>query len=141
MSLHEELLSQQQETINSFIGSLEEDICQNSQQAQRLMEQQSSSYLLKSIIGEVGALIVKEQQKASKLQILEEINKEAKEIVNEQHHRLKEARLNLTIPLISKVEASEAVIYGGARPKVKSQGLSNICDTKCFSSRNCSQEI
>ena len=51
MSLHEELLSQQQETINSFIRSLEEDISQNSQQAQRLIEQQSSSNLPKSIIG------------------------------------------------------------------------------------------
>ena len=121
MSLHEELLSQQQETICSFIWSLEEDITQNSQQAQRLVEQQSSSNLPKSIIGQVEALIVKEQQNASKLQILEEINKEATEIVEEQHCRLVEARLNLTTPLTSKVEASEAGIYGGARPKVKSR--------------------
>ena len=77
MSLHEELLSQQQETINSFVRSLEEEISQNSQQAQRLMEQQSSSNLPKSIIGQVEALIAKEKQNASKLQILEEINKEA----------------------------------------------------------------
>ena len=121
MSLCKELLSQQQETINSFIRSLEEDISQNSQQVQRLMEQQSSSNLPKSIIGQVEALIVKEQQNASKLQILEEINKEATEIVEEQHCRLEEARLNLTIPLTSEVEASEAEIYGGARPKVKSR--------------------
>ena len=80
MSLHEELLSQQQETINSFIRTLEE-ISQNSQQAQRLMEQQSSSNLAKSISGQVEALIAKEQQNASKFQILEEINKEATEIV------------------------------------------------------------
>ena len=118
MSLHKELLSQQQETINSFIRSLEEDISQNFQQVQRLMEQQSSSDLPKSIIGQVEALIVKEQQNASKL---EEIDKEATEIVEEQHCRLKEARLNLTTPLTSKVEASDAEIYGGARPKVKSR--------------------
>ena len=122
MSLHEELLSQQQETINSFIRSLEEEISQNSQQVQRLMEQQSSSNLPKSIIGQVEALIVKEQQNASKLQIPEEINKEATEIAEEQHCRLEEARLNLTTPLTPEVEASEAEIYGGTRPKVKSRG-------------------
>ena len=122
MSLCKELLGQQQETISSFIRSLEEDISQNSQQAQRLMEQQSSSNLPKSIIGQVEALIVKEQQNASKsLQILEEIIKEPTEIVEEQHCRLEEARLNLTTPLTSEVEASEAENYGGARPKVKAR--------------------
>ena len=121
MSLHEELLSKQQETINSFIRSLEEEISQISQQAQRLMEQQSSSNLPRSILGQVEALIEKEQQNASKLQSLEEINKEAIEIVEEQHCRLEEARLNLTTPLTSEVEASEPEIYGGARPKTKSR--------------------
>ena len=120
MSLHDELLSQQQETVNSFIRSLVEEISQNSQQAQRLVEQ-SSSNLPKSIIVQVEALIAKEQQNASKLQILEEINKEATEIVEEQYHRLEGARLNLTTPLTSEVEASEAKSYGGARPKVKSR--------------------
>ena len=120
MSLHNELLSQQQETVNSFIRSLEEEISKNSQQAQRLMEQ-SSSNLPKSIIGQEEALIAKEQQNASKLQILEEINKETTEIAEEQHCRLEEARLNLTTPLTSEVEASEAESYGGARPKVKSR--------------------
>ena len=100
MSLHEELLSQQQETINSFIRSLEEEISQHLQQVQSLMEQQSSSNLPKSIIGQVEALVAKEQQNASKLQILE-INKEATEIAEEQHHRLEEARWNLTTPLTS----------------------------------------
>ena len=120
MSLCNELLSQQQETVNSFIRSLEEEISQNSQWAQRLMEQ-SSGNLPKSIMGWVEALIAKEQQNASKLQILEEINKEATEIVEEQHRRLEEARLNLTTPLTSEVEASEAEGYDGARPKVKSR--------------------
>ena len=120
MSLCDELLSQQQETVNSFIRSLEEEISQNSQQVQRLV-QQSSGNLPKSIMGQVEALIAKEQQNACKLQILEEINKEATEIAEEQHRRLEEARLNLTTPLTSEVEASEAENYGGARPKVKSR--------------------
>ena len=107
MSLCEEPLSQQQETINSLIRSLEEEISQNSQQAQRLMEQQSSSNLPKSIIGQVEALIAKEKQNASKLQILEDINKQATEIGEEKHCSLEEARLNLTTPLTSEVEASE----------------------------------
>ena len=85
MSLCNELLSQQQETVNSFIRSLEEEISQNSQQAQRWIEQQSSSNLPKSILGQVEALIAKEQQNAPKLQILEEINREATEIAEEQH--------------------------------------------------------
>ena len=63
----------------------------------------------------------KNKENASKLQILEEINKEATEIPEEQHCRLEEARLNLTTPLTSEVEASEAESYGGARPKVKSR--------------------
>ena len=41
--------------------------------------------------------------------------------MEEQHCRLEEARLNLTTPLTSEVEASEAESYGGARPKVKSR--------------------
>ena len=62
MSLHGELLSQQQETINSFIRSLEEEISQNFQQTQRLMAEQSSSNLPKSVIGQVEALIEKEHR-------------------------------------------------------------------------------
>ena len=95
MSLCNELLSQQQETINSFIRLLEEEISQNSQQVQLLIEQQGSSNLPKSILGQLEALIAKEQQNASKLQILEEINREATEITEEKHCRLEEARLNL----------------------------------------------
>ena len=121
MSLHDELLSQQQETINSIIRSLEDEISHNSQQVQRLIEQQGSSNLPKSILGHVEALIVKEQWNASKLQILEEINKEATEIVEEQHHRFKEARLNLTKPLTSKVEASEQGNYGGVKATLRAK--------------------
>ena len=118
MSLHDELLCQQLETINSFIRSLEE-ISQNSQQAQRLMVQQGSSNLPKSILGQVEALIEKEQQNASNLQILEKI--EATEMVKEQQHRLEEVRMNLTTPLTSEVEAYEPENYGGARPTITSR--------------------
>ena len=118
MSLCNELLSQQQEMINSFIRSLEEEISQNSQQVQRIIELQGSSNLPKSILGQVHALIEKEHQNATKLQILEEINREATEITEEQHHRLEEVRLNLTTPLTSEGEASEPENYGGARPKL-----------------------
>ena len=121
MSLHNELLSQQLQTINSFIRSLEEEISQNSQQAQMLMAEQSSSNLPKSILGQVEALIEKEHQNACKFQILKEINREATEIAEEQHCRLKEVRLNLTTPLTSEAEASEPENYGGARPKITSR--------------------
>ena len=100
MILHDELLNQQQEMINSFIRSLEEEISQNSQQVQCLIEEQVSSNLPRSIIGQVEALIEKEQQNASKLKVLEELNKEATKIAEEQHHRLEEARMNLTTPLL-----------------------------------------
>ena len=136
ISLCDELLSQQQETVNSFIRSLEEEISKNSQLTQRLMEQ-SSSNLPKSIIGQVEALIAKEQQNASKLQILEEINKEATEIAEEQHCRLGEARLNLTTPLTSEVEASEAESYGGVSPTVKSraQVTPSVCPQETVAKR------
>ena len=41
--------------------------------------------------------------------------------MEEQHCMLKEARLNLTTPLTSEVEASEPENYGGARPKTTSR--------------------
>ena len=118
MSLHDELLSQQQEMINFFIRSLEEEISQNSQQVQCLIEQQGSSNLSTSILGQVEALIEKEQQNATKLQVLVEINREATEIVEEQHCMLKDARLNLTTSLTSEVEASEHKIVVGQGPKL-----------------------
>ena len=74
MSLCDEMLNQQQETINSFIRSLKE-ISQNSQQVQHLIEEQGSSNLPKSTLGQVEALIEKDHQNASKLQILEELNR------------------------------------------------------------------
>ena len=118
MSLCDKLLSQQQETINSFIRSLEEEISQNFQQVQRLIEQQGSSNLPSSILVQVEALIEKEQQNASKLQILEEIKREATEIAEEQHHRLDKVRLNLTTPVTSEVEASKSEFMVGQGPKI-----------------------
>ena len=107
MSLHDELLNLQQETITSFIELLEKDISQNSQWVQRLIEQCSCG-LPKSILGKVEELIEREKQNTSKLQVLEELQREATEIAEEQHYRPEEARLNLTTPL-----TSEAENYGG----------------------------
>ena len=50
-----------------------------------------------------------------------ELNKEAMEIAEEEHCRIEEVRLNLTIPLTSEVEASKLEIYGGARTKTTSR--------------------
>ena len=114
MSLCDKLLNQQWETIIWFIESLEKETSQNSQQAQSLIEQCSSD-LPKSILGQVEELI--EKEKASKLQVLEELQIEAMKIVDKQHCRLEEARLNLTTPLTSEAETSEAEYYGGQGPK------------------------
>ena len=93
------------------------------------MEQESSSNLPRSVLGQVEALIEKEKQNAFKLQILEEINKEATEIAEEQHCRLEEARGNLTTPLTSEVEASKPEICGEARPKTKSRAVAKTYDS------------
>ena len=106
MSLCNELLNHQQETINSFIRLLEKEISQNSQQAQCLIEEKGSSNLPRSILGQVEALIEKEQQNSCKLKVLEQLNKEAMEIAEEPHCRVEEASMNLT-PLTSEAEASE----------------------------------
>ena len=79
------------------------------------MIEQGSSNLLTSILEQVEALI-EEKQNASKLKLLEELNKEATEIV-EEHHRLEESRLNLTTPPTSEAEAPQPENYGRARPK------------------------
>ena len=54
-----------------------------------------------------------------------ELNREATEIVEKQHCRLKDSRLNLTTPLTSEAEASEPEIYGGARTKTTSRAKLN----------------
>ena len=90
MSLHYELMNQQQETINSVIRSPEEEISQTSKLAQYLIEQGSNN-LLASVLGQMEAPVEKDKQNASKLQVLEELNREAMEIAEEQHYRLEEA--------------------------------------------------
>ena len=63
----------------------------------------------------------KRKQNASKLQVLEELQREAMEIAKEQHCRLQEARLNLTTLLAYEAETSGAENYGGARLKTTSR--------------------
>ena len=41
--------------------------------------------------------------------------------MEEQHHRLEEARINLTKPFTSEAEASEQENYGGTRSKTTSR--------------------
>ena len=54
-------------------------------------------------------------------------------IVEEQHCRLEEARLNLTTPLTSEVEASEPEIHGEARPKTTSRPkLASVASVHCL---------
>ena len=53
--------------------------------------------------------------------MLEEINREATEIAEEQHCRLEEVRLNVTTPLTSVAETSEPENCGGARSKTISK--------------------
>ena len=115
MSLCDKLLNEQQEAITSFIKSLEKEISQNSQWAQGLIDQ-CSSKLPRSI--QEQELIEKEKQNVSKLQVLEELQREAMEILKKQHHMLEEARLNLRTPLTYKAETSEAENYRvqGPRP-------------------------
>ena len=119
MSLHDELLKQQQETMTSFIISLEEEISQNSQQAQCLIEKQGSNNLPKSILGQVEALLEKKHQNVSKLQTLEEINGEATETVEEQYCRLEEVRMKLITPLTLRLRPLSQKIMVGQGPKLQ----------------------
>ena len=115
--MHRELFEAQQQTITTFVESIEKDISANSELAQSLLEQASgaaSRYLQKQVEG----LIAKEKQNASKLQALEEIQNETMAIAEEQQHLIEEAQLRLPTPQTSAVEsASEAENHGGARPK------------------------
>ena len=93
-------------------------ISHNSQQAQSLIKEQGSSNLPRSISGQVEALIEKRTVNASKLKVLEEWNKEATGIAEEQHCRLEEVRMNLTTHLTSDAEASDPENYGRQGPKL-----------------------
>ena len=110
MCLHDELLNEQQEALSSFMELLKKAISQNSQQVQSLTEQYSSD-LPKSIQEQVQELIREEKQNTFKIQVLENLQREATLIAKEEHFRLEEARLNLMTSL-----TSEAENYGD-RPK------------------------
>ena len=115
--MHRELFEAQQQTITSFVESVERDISANSELAQSLLEQ-TSGVASRSLQEQVEGLIAKEKQNASKLQALEEIQNETMAIAEEQQHLIEEAQLRLPTPQTSAVEsASEAEIHGGARPK------------------------
>ena len=118
MNLCNELLNIQQETMTSISELLEKEISKNSQWAPSIVEQ-SSSDLPKLILGQAEELAEKEKQNASKLQELEELQRDAMEIAEEHHHRLEEVRLNLTTTLTSKAEH-----YGGTSPKTISRAKS-----------------
>ena len=114
------MLNQQQETINTFIKSLEEKISQNSQQPTEIVRT-GLQYPAIIHFGAGGGF--NRENKAKCLQVVSagELTRESTEIVEEQHCRLEEVRLNLTTPLTSEGEASEPETYGGARPKTTSR--------------------
>ena len=56
------------------------------------------------------------KQDASKLQMLDKLQRDVMEIAEEQYCCLEEARVNITIQMTSQVETSEAENYGRARP-------------------------
>ena len=70
--MHRELLEAQQQTITSFVESIEKDISANSELAQSLLEQASGA-ASRSLQEQVEGLIAKEKQNTSKLWALEEI--------------------------------------------------------------------
>ena len=112
-----ELFEAQQQTITSFVESIEKGISANSELAQSLLEQASGT-ASKSLQEQVEGLIAKEKQNASKVWALEEIHNETMAIAEEQQCLIEEALLRLPTPQTSAVEsASEAEIHGGARPK------------------------
>ena len=115
--MHRELLKVQQQTITSFVESIEKDISANSELPQSLLEQASGA-ASRSLQEQVEGLIAKEKQNAYKLRALEEIQNETMGIAEEQQHLIEEAQLRLPTPQTSAVEsASEAANYGGTRPK------------------------
>ena len=131
-----ELFEAQQQTITSFVESVERDISANSELAQSLLEQTSGA-ASRSLQEQVEGLIAKEKQNASKLRALEEIQNETMAIAEEQQCLIEEAQLRLPTPQNSAVEsASEAEIYGGARPKrtprvtIRSPQVETVPDSK-----------
>ena len=70
--MYRELLEAQQQTITSFVESIEKDISANSELAQSLLEQALGA-ASRSLQEQVEGLTAKEKQNASKLQALKEI--------------------------------------------------------------------
>ena len=115
--IRKELFEAQQQTITSFVESVERDISANSELAQSLLKQ-TSGVASRSLQEQLEGLIAKEEQNASKLRALEEIQNETMAIAEEQQRLIEEAQLRLPTPQTSAVEsASEAEIHSGARPK------------------------
>ena len=113
-----ELLESQQQTLISFVQSIEKKISASSKLAHSLLEQASGA-ASRSLQEQVDSLIAKEKQNASKLWALEEIQNETMAIAEEQQCLMEEVQLRLPMPQTSAVEsASEAENHGGARPKV-----------------------
>ena len=111
------MLKTQQQSIASFVESIEKEISSNSELAQSLLEQASGT-VSRSLQEQVEGLISKEKENASKLRALEEIQNETMAIAEEQQCLIEEAHLRLPTPQTSAVESScEAENYGGARPK------------------------
>ena len=81
--MHGELLETQQQTIASFVESIEKEISANSELVQSLLEKASSA-ASRSLQEQVEGFIAKERENTSKLQALEEIQNETKAIPEEQ---------------------------------------------------------
>ena len=114
--MHRELLKTQQQSRAFFVESIEKEISTNSELAQSLLEQPSGA-ASGSLQEQVGGLIAKERENASKLWALEEIENETMAIAEEQQCFI-EAQLRLPTPRTSAVESAlEADNYGRARPK------------------------
>ena len=112
-----ELLETQQQSISSFVESVEKEISTNSGLAQSLLEQASSA-ASRSLQEVVEGLIAKDRENASKLPALEEIQNETVVNAEEQQCYIEKVQLRLPTPQIFAVEsASEAENYCGARPK------------------------
>ena len=103
-----ELLEAQQQTITSFVESIEKDISANSELAQSLLEQASGA-ASRSLQEQVEGFLAKEKQNVSKLSALEEIQNKTMAIAEEQQCLIEEAQLRLPTLQTSAVESASEV--------------------------------
>ena len=89
-NIHRELLETQQQTIASFVKSIQKEISANSELAESLLEQASGA-ASRSLQEQVEGLIDKEKQNVSNLWGLEEIQNETMAIAEEQQCLIEEA--------------------------------------------------